>query len=39
MVETTPGFQMEYRYLGNTGLKVSTFSYGNWVNSNKEEDV
>jgi aryl-alcohol dehydrogenase-like predicted oxidoreductase len=29
---------MEYRYLGNSGLKVSVFSYGNWLNSNKQED-
>ena len=37
MVETkkTP---MEYRYLGNSGLKVSVFSFGNWLNSNKQED-
>ncbi|KAL4454214.1 hypothetical protein ABPG74_012171 [Tetrahymena malaccensis] len=25
---------MEYRYLGNTGLKVSVISFGNWLNSN-----
>ena len=25
---------MEYRRLGNTGLKVSAISYGNWLNSN-----
>lgn len=24
---------MEYRYLGNSGLKVSVISYGNWLNS------
>ncbi len=24
---------MEYRNLGNTGLKVSAISYGNWLNS------
>lgn len=24
---------MEYRYLGNTGLKVSVISFGNWLNS------
>ena len=30
---------MEYRYFGNTGLRVSVFSFGNWLNSNKEEDV
>eukprot|EP00347_Sterkiella_histriomuscorum_P006071 403354181 len=29
---------MEYRYLGNSGLRVSVLSYGNWLNSNKEED-
>ena len=29
---------MEYRYLGNTGLKVSALSFGNWLNSNTEED-
>ena len=25
---------MEYRRLGNTGLKVSAIAYGNWLNSN-----
>ena len=29
---------MEYRYLGNSGLKVSLFSFGNWLNSNTEDD-
>jgi len=29
---------MEYRYLGNSGLKVSLLSFGNWLNSNKPED-
>jgi aryl-alcohol dehydrogenase-like predicted oxidoreductase len=29
---------MEYRYLGNTGLSVSLLSFGNWLNSNSEED-
>lgn len=28
---------MEYRFLGPTGIKVSIISYGNWVNSNTEE--
>lgn len=37
MVSTTPA-KMEYRYLGNSGLKVSVFSFGNWLNSNKQED-
>lgn len=26
--------KMIYRYLGNTGMKVSVIGYGNWVNSN-----
>ena len=26
---------MKYRFLGKTGLKVSLFSYGNWLNSDK----
>ena len=29
---------MEYRYLGNSGLKVSVLSFGNWLNSDKKED-
>lgn len=29
--------EMEYRNLGPTGIKVSVISYGNWINSNKEE--
>ncbi len=29
---------MEYRYLGNSGLRVSVFSFGNWLNSNRQED-
>jgi len=37
MVSTTSA-KMEYRYLGNSGLKVSVFSFGNWLNSNKQED-
>lgn len=28
---------MKYVNLGRSGLKVSEFSYGNWVNSNDEE--
>ena len=27
-------FEMEYRFLGPTGLKVSCVSYGNWLTSN-----
>ena len=30
--------EMEYRYLGNSGLRVSVLSFGNWLNSNKAED-
>ena len=36
MESTKP--QMEYRFLGNTGLKVSVLSYGNWLNSDKPGD-
>jgi aryl-alcohol dehydrogenase-like predicted oxidoreductase len=32
MVETDKKSIMEYRYLGNTGLKVSVLSFGNMVN-------
>ena len=28
---------MEYRFLGNTGLKVSVISFGNWLNSDAED--
>ena len=28
---------MRYRYLGNSGLKVSILGYGNWLNSNDKE--
>lgn len=32
--------KMEYRYLGNSGLRVSVLSFGAWVNWNaKTEDV
>ena len=29
---------MIYRNLGNTGLKVSVYSFGNWVNGDKKSD-
>lgn len=29
--------KMEYRHLGNSGLKVSVLSWGNWINSNQGE--
>lgn len=28
---------MKYVKLGRSGLKVSKFSYGNWINSDDEE--
>ena len=37
-MQAAPTNQMEYRYLGNSGLKVSVFSFGNWLNSNRQED-
>ena len=38
MEETKPAKdKMEYRYLGNTGLKVSILSLGNWLNN--EDDA
>ena len=39
MVEADLKKHMEYRFLGNTGLKVSVLSYGNWVNSDKDDDI
>jgi len=30
---------MVYKFLGNTGLKVSVLSFGNWLTSNTEEDI
>jgi len=30
--------EMEYRYLGNSGLRVSILSFGNWLNSDKDEN-
>lgn len=38
MVEAATKPKMEYRYLGNSGLRVSVLSFGNWLNSNKPED-
>lgn len=31
--------KMLYRYLGNSGLKVSVFSFGNWLNSYNDKDA
>ena len=33
-MQATPNPNMIYRYLGNTGTKVSVLSYGNYVNNN-----
>ncbi len=30
---------MAYRYLGNTGMKVSVLSYGNWLTSDANTEV
>ena len=39
MVESTQkAAPMEYRYLGNSGLRVSVLGFGNWLNSNNKED-
>lgn len=29
---------MAYRYLGNTGIKISVLSYGNWLTSDQNND-
>ena len=29
--------KMEYRYLGNTGTRVSILGYGNWANNDNKE--
>lgn len=31
------GSSMVYRYLGNSGIKVSVLSYGTWLTAHKEE--
>mmetsp|Transcript_9259 Transcript_9259/g.12298 ORF Transcript_9259/g.12298 Transcript_9259/m.12298 type:complete len:189 (-) Transcript_9259:524-1090(-) len=36
MAENKTPLKMQYRYLGNTGMKVSVLGYGNWVNSYDE---
>lgn len=38
MVEQAKPNNMVYRYLGNSGLQVSVLSFGNWLNSNTQED-
>ena len=31
--------KMEYRYLGNSGLRVSVVGFGNWVNNLNDEST
>ena len=38
-MESTPKNKMIYRYLGNSGLRVSVISWGNWINTKDENDV
>jgi len=38
MVEVSKTPKLIYRYLGNSGLKVSALSFGNWLNSDNEEN-
>jgi hypothetical protein len=33
-----PEQKMAYRYLGNTGMRVSVFSYGNWLTTDQNTD-
>jgi aryl-alcohol dehydrogenase-like predicted oxidoreductase len=37
-MEVNKTTKMVYRYLGNSGLKVSALSFGNWLNSDAEEN-
>jgi hypothetical protein len=30
--------KMAYRYLGNTGMKVSVLSYGNWLTTDQNNE-
>ena len=32
---TTLAKNMEYRFLGKTGLKISVLGFGNWINNTK----
>ncbi len=31
--------KMPYRYLGNSGIRVSILGWGNWINNSKEDQV
>ena len=33
-----PEQKMGYRYLGNTGMRVSIFSYGNWLTTDQNTE-
>jgi hypothetical protein len=35
VINEQTGQKMAYRYLGNTGMKVSVLSYGNWLTSDQ----
>ena len=38
IVNEATGQKMAYRYLGNTGMKVSVLSYGNWLTSDQNTE-
>ena len=38
IINETTGQKMAYRYLGNTGMKVSVLSYGNWLTTDENTE-
>jgi len=38
-MESLKKSKMIYRYLGNSGLKVSVLSWGNWINTKDENEI
>ena len=38
IINETTGQKMGYRYLGNTGMKVSVLSYGNWLTTDENTE-
>jgi len=38
-MNVTTNSKMIYRYLGNSGLRVSVLSWGNWINTKNENDI
>ena len=38
IINDTTGQKMAYRYLGNTGMKVSVLSYGNWLTTDENTE-